>query len=455
MLVLLALVAAGCATSTYVDGETLAQDIPLAREQALEEDGIRATVEVPTAASAARVFGLQFAEYGIQPILLRIENNSDTDYWLLPNAIDPDYFSADEAALAVGSGLPAEELHNLRRLLRANALPFFHPAGGSRQGYVYASYARGGRFVDVVLSGHRSSVRLRFAVLLPTEGFDYEYSQLRERYAKLEELPDLDTDELRDRLAALPCCVTNEAGDDTGDPLNIVIIGHAPEFVSALVASGWQFTEAITADSIRRMLGAAIAEKEFLTAPVSALYLFGRRQDVAMQRGRSNINQRNHMRLWLAPFRTEGRPVWVGQVSRDIGVKFTSKSASLTTHVIDPVVDESREYLLTSLLHDQSVERFAFVRGVGRATPDAPKFNLTDDPYFTDGLRLVVWVSSEPVPPGFADNLGWNDSTDPVLEGRGQYSVVPYEPDDPPEADTSGEPDAPREPPGPSTAPST
>lgn len=440
LIALVAIAAGGCATSPYVDPEMDTSDVSLARQQTLEKDGIRVTVEIPTAASISRLFGVRFADYRIQPIRIRIENHSEIDYWLLPNAIDPDYYSADEAAFAVGSRLPADELEDLRDLMRANALPFFHPAGGSREGYVYGSYVRGGRFVDVVLSGNESVVRLRFAVLLPTEGFDYEFSELRTRYARLDELPDLTTEQLRERLAALPCCVTDEDGEDNGDPLNLVLVGDAPEVLSALVASGWQFTEAITVDTIRRMVGAAIAEKEFLTAPVSSLYLFGRSQDVAMQRGRSNINQRNHMRLWLAPFRTEGKPVWVGQVSRDIGVKFTTRSSSLTTHVIDPVVDESREYLLTSLLHGQSVERFAFVRGVGQATPERPRTNLTGDPYFTDGLRLVVWVSSDPVPPGFADNLGWNDSTDPVLQGRGEYSVVPYDPDEANEAGGSGEP---------------
>ena len=154
------------------------------------------------------------------------------------------------------------------------------------------------------------------------------------------------------------------------------------------------------------MVGAAIAEKSFLTAPVSSLYAFGRKQDVALQRGRSTIAQRNHMRLWLAPFRCEGRPVWIGQVSRDIGVKSTTKSPTLTTHVIDPVVDESREYLLHSLLHHDAVSRFAFVRGVGEATRDSPRYNLTGDPYITDGMRLVVWISSEPVDPNEARQPG-------------------------------------------------
>jgi hypothetical protein len=111
------------------------------------------------------------------------------------------------------------------------------------------------------------------------------------------------------------------AGD--GDPINLALVGSGEDVISTLTAGGWTFTEAITADSVRRMIGAAIADEAYANAPVSSLYLFGRKQDMALQRGRSKIAQRNHMRLWLAPFRCEGQPVWVGQVSRDIGVKAT------------------------------------------------------------------------------------------------------------------------------------
>jgi hypothetical protein len=46
-------------------------------------------------------------------------------------------------------------------------------------------------------------------------------------------------------------------------------------------------------------------------APVSALYVFGRSQDAALQRARSSINERNHLRIWLTPLRFEGKPVWI------------------------------------------------------------------------------------------------------------------------------------------------
>jgi len=426
MIVTLATLLFGCAAGP---GKSPPSDAPLpfqmARLQEQSEGRVTVQLAIPTEAEVSRHLGAAFAEHGIQPIWLRIQNASDADLWLLPIAIDPDYYSADEAALVTGAKLSDEERADLQGTLRANAIPLFHGAGKTEEGFVYASHVRGGRFVDVRLTGDEASVRLRFAVLLPTEGFDYEKSPLRELYAHVDSFPDLTPDELRLRLRELQCCTTNAAGSAQGDPLNVVLVGTGETAMAALSASGWSFTEAITADSVRRMVGAAIAEKSMLTAPVSALYALGRKQEIALQRGRTTISQRNHMRLWLAPFRCEGKPVWVGQVSRDIGVKLTSKSPTFTTHVIDPVVDESREYLLHSLLHHEAVERFAFVRGVGEATRDKPRTNLTGDPYFTDGMRLVVWLSSEPVPSDRADNLGWNESTDPVLEGKGEYSKVP------------------------------
>jgi hypothetical protein len=72
------------------------------------------------------------------------------------------------------------------------------------------------------------------------------------------------------------------------------------------------------------------------------------------------------------------------------------------------------------------VDRFAFVRGVGEATRENPRTNLTGDPYFTDGMRLVVWLSEEPVASHDAVNLRWNESTDPVREGKGEEAKVPF-----------------------------
>jgi hypothetical protein len=85
----------------------------------------------------------------------------------------------------------------------------------------------------------------------------------------------------------------------------------------------------------------------------------------------------------------------VGQISRDIGVKFTFKSPTIATHRIDSDVDESRTYLLQDLFYSGHLGAFAYVPGAEAASRDAPRENYTGDEYFTDGLRLVVFLRSE------------------------------------------------------------
>jgi hypothetical protein len=119
----------------------------------------------------------------------------------------------------------------------------------------------------------------------------------------------------------------------------------------------------------------------------------GRPQDVALQRSRSTILQRNHLRLWMLPVTLEGQSVWLGQVSRDVSIKPSMTSLGLVTHVIDPNVDEAREHFLQSLMVAGVMRQFGFIRGVGAALPTEPAYNLSNDPYFTDGLRLFVALS--------------------------------------------------------------
>jgi hypothetical protein len=107
----------------------------------------------------------------------------------------------------------------------------------------------------------------------------------------------------------------------------------------------------------------------------------------------------------------EGRSVWVGQVSRDIGIKITKKSPTLTTHVIDPMVDEARQYVLESLLNRYRISHFGFARATEPVPKETPRQNLTGDPYFTDGLRLVVFLSEDSVDPEDVRNLSWDKTT--------------------------------------------
>lgn len=142
-------------------------------------------------------------------------------------------------------------------------------------------------------------------------------------------------------------------------------------------------------------------------APVSALYAFGRIQGTTFQKSRNVINERNHMRLWLAPVAHHGQPVWVGQISRDVAVKLTGRLWPPTTHVVSPDIDDSRYYLVEDLLYGGRVRRIGFVEGVGEASLKSPRHNAWGDPYFTDGLRVVLFLSDETVPFSQVELLDW------------------------------------------------
>jgi hypothetical protein len=90
----------------------------------------------------------------------------------------------------------------------------------------------------------------------------------------------------------------------------------------------------------------------------------------------------------------------------------------LTTHKISPDVDFDRDYLLQDLLMSGMTERYGFVDGVRAAPASAPRTNLTGDPYYTDGLRVVVFMSSQTTLLSETKRLPWESPLAPSQEAR-------------------------------------
>jgi hypothetical protein len=155
------------------------------------------------------------------------------------------------------------------------------------------------------------------------------------------------------------------------------------------------------------MMSSAMSRERYPYAPVSNLYLYGRPQDIALQKARDNIHQRNHLRLWRSPMLYHGKTVWVGQISRDIGSRMTIHSPTFTTHKIDPDVDEAARALIEDLVYSQGLRAIGFVGGVGAAPREAPRENLTTDPYHTSGLRTVLLFDEEPTSLTDIEFLRW------------------------------------------------
>jgi hypothetical protein len=408
----LVLLTASCATSFSpqpVDVQTGPGEI-----QTQNQNDMTVSTTILSDEQAARLYGVELADFGLQAIWLRIENHTEHAHWLLVSALDPNYFPPDEAAVLFHAGLDGDDEQAVTGHFRALAIPLKSAPGSVNEGFVLAPRHEGGRYVMVKLASNQHILDFGFAVTLPDGDFDFERLDPAGIYGD-RELPDLDLATLRQELRALPCCVKDASGERNGDPLNLVVIGDVGDVLAAMSRAGWSFTHRIDFKTVQRMIGAAVSGQAYAVAPVSPLYFQGRPQDMALQRARNTIVQRNHLRLWLAPFRFEERSVWVGQISRDIGIKATTKSPTLTTHVIDPNVDEAREHLLQSLMVAGAIDRFAFVQGMAPVSQAAPNQNLTGDPYFTDGLRFVVMLSDDgTTPPEEVEFLEWRNSADPI-----------------------------------------
>ncbi len=435
----LAIVLTACATTAPYTPSRLITPDELSGVQTKTVDDVTVSVAILSDEEARAHFGADLGKQGLQTLWLSVRNGLPGKLWFIRNILDRDFYSPDEAAILMQGEVAEPAFDTLRQHFRDESIRVLMMPGTITEGFVFLPRKEGGRYIDVRLAGDvydmselNSGVsadavkrsggtvldfRFGFALPLPDGDFDYERLETAKTYAG-EILPDLDTEAFRLALERLPCCVTDADNEQNGDPLNVVIVGESADLLNSLSRSGWSFTHRITLRSVGRLVGAALQGEAYPVAPVSSLYVFGRKQDFALQRARRSIARRNHMRFWLAPFTYQGKQVWVGQISRDIGIKLSRESPSLTTHIIDPEVDLAREYLLHSLLAEGLVERFGFVKGSVAAPRTQPASNLTGDPFFSDGMRLVVILSPDPQPLVEVGSLRWERSSPPVAEGQ-------------------------------------
>jgi hypothetical protein len=82
-------------------------------------------------------------------------------------------------------------------------------------------------------------------------------------------------------------------------------------------------------------------------------------------------------------------------------------------------VDDARFYLIQDLINSGALARFGYVKGVGISRRDEPRHNFTGDPYYTDGLRAVFFLSPHYIEYDEIDWVKeWERPPDPAELGR-------------------------------------
>jgi hypothetical protein len=192
------------------------------------------------------------------------------------------------------------------------------------------------------------------------------------------------------RLEDIPN-ITYTADGIPGDPLNVALIGTKAELIQLMLAAQWHPADPLSLKSCLEIAEATILKRPYDDAPVSSLYLFGRKEDLAFEQPVGNDpRQRHHVRFWLTEqVHLDGRPIWIGSAIYDKRVGL-SRTTGQITHVTAAAVDAERDYLFECLQATNALAERYIVDGFHKQLEGR---NGGGDPWHTDG-DLYVGISA-------------------------------------------------------------
>lgn len=176
-----------------------------------------------------------------------------------------------------------------------------------------------------------------------------------------------------------------------GDPINLAWLGEEDDIHLAMQAAGWTMADEITLSSSWKIIFASVLKRSYPAAPVSPLYLFGRKQDFAYQQEvDGNPSKRHHVRFWKVP---EGWKLpggiqvdWLAAATFDKAVGLSLFTLQIT-HKIDENIDIERDHVVDTVREAcTSVE----VEVIPDATSAYHSRNGGGDRVQTDGSMPVI-----------------------------------------------------------------
>jgi hypothetical protein len=148
-----------------------------------------------------------------------------------------------------------------------------------------------------------------------------------------------------DLLSQIPRRISDPNGNP-GDMVNVLIVGTEAEVVQVFTTAGWVQVDKTVQSTVLNAVLDSLEKKDYLTMPMSTLFLFNRPQDYGFAHGEpvKVAMSRNHLRVWKSPYEVGGRPLWCVAATHDIGFERDQRNNGVT-HKIDPAIDGEREYV--------------------------------------------------------------------------------------------------------------
>lgn len=183
--------------------------------------------------------------------------------------------------------------------------------------------------------------------------------------------------------------VARTADGAPGDALNVALVGTEEQLLRRMRAAGWFTADAVTLGSSVRIGVDTVFRRAYNDAPVSSLFVWGRRQDFAFERPVGHDpRQRHHVRFWRSDQAdADGRWLWLGAATYDTGVGLSHRTGHVTHH-ISPEIDAERDKLVGDLRDTGQLDALDWVDNF---QPDASGLNGGGDPWRTD-QRLAIGV---------------------------------------------------------------
>jgi hypothetical protein len=194
-------------------------------------------------------------------------------------------------------------------------------------------------------------------------------------------------------LDEIPRRVSDPQGNP-GDMVNVLIVGTQDQLTQTFAAAGWVQVDRSVQDTLVTGLVTTLSKKDYLTMPMSTLYLFKRPQDYGFAHAEPVrvVMSRNHLRAWKSPYLIDDRPLWCIAATHDIGFERDQRNNGLT-HKIDPAIDGEREYV------NDTLSATGFVAQRNHVTPSDPLTTAktaTGGEFHSDGRILVLVLSTLP-----------------------------------------------------------